>query len=211
VVGSDQVAVRFYPPPGKPPGLQQLDEGSCTRAASGYVKLYVECMEARGYQPEIVGQGGIHKTVADLPEPPRRPTPVAMAPPVSSFQRPPAAPLSLGGVTGTTWHCPDGEDVIIDASGNAVEMVMQSPPCRMLIVNGVVGRMQNDGCPFLIDIYNVRQSVSVRGNIVEWSFVDAGNGLLTALNVGTGGGTATLNTRPGVLESSMGDTGRCHK
>jgi hypothetical protein len=69
-VGSGQVAVRFYPPPGKMPALQQFDEASCTRGASGYVRVYVECMQARGYRPEIIGQGGAPMSVAQLPEPP---------------------------------------------------------------------------------------------------------------------------------------------
>ncbi len=74
-VGSDQVAVRFYPPPGKLPAIQQIDETLCTRNASGYVRLYVECMQERGYQPEIIGQGGVHMTVAQLPMPPPQAVP----------------------------------------------------------------------------------------------------------------------------------------
>jgi hypothetical protein len=69
-VGNDQVAVRFYPPPGQSPAIQQMNEATCKSGASGYVKLYVECMQARGYQPEIVGQGGMHMTVMQLPDPP---------------------------------------------------------------------------------------------------------------------------------------------
>ena len=72
-VGSDQVAVRFYPPPGKNPARQQFDQAACTRGASGYVRLYVECMEKLGYRSEIIGQGGTHLTVADLPLPTSRP------------------------------------------------------------------------------------------------------------------------------------------
>jgi len=69
-VGQDQVAVRFYPPAGKNPILQQADERACTAGASGYVRIYVECMESRGYRPEIIGNGGVALTVAQLPEPP---------------------------------------------------------------------------------------------------------------------------------------------
>ena len=69
-VDSGHVAVRFYPPPGKFPAVQQADEASCGRGASGYVRAYVECMQRRGYQPEIVGQGGIRMTVDQLPATP---------------------------------------------------------------------------------------------------------------------------------------------
>jgi hypothetical protein len=60
-----------YPPPGKSPALQQFDEAACTRGSSGYVRVYVECMQARGYRPEIIGQGGVRMTVTQLPLPPR--------------------------------------------------------------------------------------------------------------------------------------------
>ena len=130
--------------------------------------------------------------------------------PASRAQPIPAVP-TLGNITGPIWHCPDGDQVIIDAAGKAVEMIMQKPPCRMVIVDGIVGKMQNDGCPFLIGIYKVRQSVSVQGKTVTWSFRDAGNGLLTALNSGTGGNWWTLDTASRILKSGMGDEERCHR
>jgi hypothetical protein len=68
-VGQNQVAVRFYSPPGKNPALQQYDEAACTRAANNYVRIYVERMQRRGYRPEIVGEGGVLMTVSQLPLP----------------------------------------------------------------------------------------------------------------------------------------------
>jgi hypothetical protein len=73
-VGSDQVAVRFYPPPGKNLLLQQHDEAACTSAANNYVRAYVECMQRLGYRPEIVGQGGVPMSVSQLPLPPSMPS-----------------------------------------------------------------------------------------------------------------------------------------
>jgi hypothetical protein len=150
-------------------------------------------------------------TYTTPPTPSYAPPPAVAAAPPMPYPRSPARPLlTLGSVTGPTWQCPDGEQAIIDESGRAVEMVMGN--CHMLVVNGAVGRMQTDGfCPFLIDLYNVRQTVTVRDQTVTWRFQDAGTGLLTLLNQKSGGGWATLDKRTGVIKSSMGDTEHCYK
>ena len=70
--------------------MQQLDETVCTRGASGYVRLYVECMQERGYRPEIIGQGGVQMTVAQLPVPPPGTAPPKAAPQFSQSQPTPA-------------------------------------------------------------------------------------------------------------------------
>jgi hypothetical protein len=81
--GQGQVAVRFYPPPGKSAFSQQADEGFCTRTANGYVRSYVECMQQRGYRSELIGAGGAPMTVGQLPSPP---TVVAIGPQSSARQ-----------------------------------------------------------------------------------------------------------------------------
>jgi hypothetical protein len=88
---ADQVAVRFYPPLGKTPAMQQLDEAFCASHAAGYVRLDVECMQARGYRPEIVGQGGVHMTVGQLPMPPGRVVPQPGRPPATPAPAPQAS------------------------------------------------------------------------------------------------------------------------
>jgi hypothetical protein len=91
-VGPDQVAVRFYPPPWKNPLVQQYEEAACTRTANTYVRAYVECMQRLGYRPEIIGQGGVHMSVSQLPSPPRPPTPSPYEEPPSIIPHPLEAP-----------------------------------------------------------------------------------------------------------------------
>ena len=90
--GPNQVAVRFYPPPGVAPVRQQLDEAECTRRSAGYVRNYVQCMQALSYRPEIIGAGGIPMSIDQLPSPPpsvSSPSIVSSRPP---GQFPPRAP-----------------------------------------------------------------------------------------------------------------------
>jgi hypothetical protein len=112
-VNPDQVAVRFYPPPWKNPAMQQMEDGACQRGASGYVKLYVECMQARGYRPEIVGQGGVAMTLAQLPEPPagvRAPMQTPMSPSTQQYPAQRAAPVnsSCESQVNDCHACPNG-------------------------------------------------------------------------------------------------------
>jgi hypothetical protein len=87
-VGTDQVAVRFYPPPSKNQILQQRDEAACTRAANNYVRIYVECMQRLGYRAELIGQGGVPMSVSQLPQPPSMPSPQQQQQPIVARETP---------------------------------------------------------------------------------------------------------------------------
>jgi hypothetical protein len=80
----------------------------------------------------------------------------------------------------------------------------------MRIVDGAVGKIAKSGCgAFFAGVLNMSQSVKIRGDVLTWSMSDAGSGVLTALNAGTGGGGGTLNLRTGETTTSLGERAKC--
>ena len=102
--------------------------------------------------------------------------------------------------------------MVINPEKRAVEMIIKNPPCDILLVDGAIGHATKGDCSMLVGAYKLKQTVKINdhNHTVSWSFSDAGSGLMTALNVGTGGGSATLNTQKGVLVTSLGDRAQCH-
>jgi hypothetical protein len=71
IAGPGQVAVHTVAPPWKNAAALQYEGAYCTRNANGYVRIYVICMENRGYRVELFGPGGVPMSIAELPLPPR--------------------------------------------------------------------------------------------------------------------------------------------
>jgi hypothetical protein len=111
------------------------------------------------------------------------------------------------------YYYDDGEGIIVDIHKLTVEVITRTPACDVVFVNGAVGRIITRGsCGFpLFAAANLRQVVEVQGDLLRWSYADAGSGLITALNQGTGGAWATLNMRNGRTTSSLGDSGQCQR
>jgi hypothetical protein len=137
--------VRFYPSPGRAPGLQQMDEASCTQSASHYVKLYVECMQARGYQPEIIGQNGVHMTVAQLPDPPPGvQAPARMPVPMQTpMQRPVPVTSGCESQANQCHPCPNGRASTLSESGGCLYDNVST--CRSAILQYCKATPTSDG------------------------------------------------------------------
>jgi hypothetical protein len=91
-IGPTQVGVSVYAPWWKAYDLEE--DKYCKHEAYGYARLYVECMEARGYIVSIFEQGGVRITASQLPSPPP-PQPTSYVEPTEPPSVKSAEPTSL--------------------------------------------------------------------------------------------------------------------
>lgn len=68
--GPGQVVTRVTAPPWKTSALEQHDNAACNRDANGIVRVFVQCMERRGYRVDLIGPGGVPMSATQIPDAP---------------------------------------------------------------------------------------------------------------------------------------------